>query len=253
MGAIMTHMRTRQRSLFTDIESLRTQVISRKKDFDALFDGFTKMRAISYVVSPDLLLEFFEERGYTELEMVVGENLSQTYKQRLEQKGIAVTERLAERVENGSLRIFVPDRPIHTKLYVLDGDGLTRIIQTSANLTLTAQEASRQINYAWYTDLPVDDTFLQEVIRDYEVHVKRCSLFMEDLQKLFKEHPDMSRQQMIEVWLKGGSVAEEDVQSMSVFQEISSNFLQLSNVVDEPLISLQLQTLRQLGNAQSRC
>ena len=54
---------TMQGSLFQGMAQVETQVISHREDFEALFDGFTKMRAISYVVSSDLLREFFEKRG----------------------------------------------------------------------------------------------------------------------------------------------------------------------------------------------
>ena len=71
---------------------LQTRVISRQSDFDSLFDGYQKMKAISYVASPELLLEFLDKRGYAEIEIVVGDNLSADYKNNLEQKGIDVTE-----------------------------------------------------------------------------------------------------------------------------------------------------------------
>ncbi|MFQ5933233.1 MAG: phospholipase D family protein, partial [Dehalococcoidia bacterium] len=133
-----------QPELFIASESFRSVVISKRKDFDALFDGFTKLRAISYVLSPDLLLDFLDKRGYKEVEVLVGENLSESYRQGLAQKNRHVTERLVELVETGVLRIFVPRATIHTKLYILEGSGLTRVILTSANLTKTAQEATRQ-------------------------------------------------------------------------------------------------------------
>lgn len=52
-----------QIDMFAGLSPLQTQVIKRRKDFDSLFDGFSKMRAISYVISPDLLLDFFDKRG----------------------------------------------------------------------------------------------------------------------------------------------------------------------------------------------
>lgn len=182
-----------QDSLFGGIDSLRTQVISRRKDFDALFDGFTKLRAISYVVSPDLLLEFFDKRGYTQAEVLVGENLSESYKQALEQKGVEVTEQLADRVQDGSLRIYIPDRIIHTKLYVLEAAERFRIIASSANLTEAARQASQQVNYAWYADISSESPLLKQVLQDYDAHLKFCTLFMDDLAQLFKEHPDVQK------------------------------------------------------------
>jgi len=119
------HQGILQADLFTGLSPLQTRVIARRKDFDELFDGFGKMRAISYVISPDLLLEFYDKRNYTDLEIVVGENFSESYKQGLEQRNIEVVERLAGLVERGMLRVFVPTHTIHTKLYILEKRGYT--------------------------------------------------------------------------------------------------------------------------------
>src|SRR3974390_1594116 len=88
-----------QDQLFPDPQALRSKVILRRKDFEALFDGFVRLRAVSYVVSPDLLLDFLDRRGYSELEVIVGENMSDTYQQTLARKGAEITERMAELVE----------------------------------------------------------------------------------------------------------------------------------------------------------
>ena len=45
-----THHSMLQADLFASLSPLRTQVITRRKDFDELFDGFDRMRAISYIV-----------------------------------------------------------------------------------------------------------------------------------------------------------------------------------------------------------
>ncbi len=114
-----------QADMFAGFSPLRTQVITRRKEFDDLFNGFSKMRAISYVISPDLLLDFYDKRGYKDLEVLVGENLSESYKQSLEQKNLNVTERLADLVGKGVLRVFIPTHTIHTKLYILEREGST--------------------------------------------------------------------------------------------------------------------------------
>jgi len=172
---------TVQGSLFQSLGDVETQVISRREDFEALFDGFTKMHAIAYVVSSDLLREFFQKRGYQEIEVVVGEELTEpALRQELQHKPIDVVEALASRVESGAMRVLVPRRSIHTKLYILEKTGLVRVIQTSANLTETARKAS-QVNYAWYADLPAGDDFVERVLRDYRAHAKGCSLFMGEL------------------------------------------------------------------------
>ncbi|MBI5242298.1 MAG: hypothetical protein HY922_01285 [Elusimicrobia bacterium] len=45
--ATITSM-SRQESLFPDPDFIKTAVIGRRKDFDALFEGFAKLRAVSY-------------------------------------------------------------------------------------------------------------------------------------------------------------------------------------------------------------
>ncbi len=229
-----------QADLFAGLSPLQTRLIARRNDFDELFDGFTKMRAISYVVSPDLLLEFFEQRGYSELEVVVGENLSEVYRKDLEQKGVEVTDRLAEFVERGVLRIFVPTRTIHTKLYILERPELVRVIQTSANLTVTAQEARRQINYAWYLDIPSGHPLLDRLNQDYQSHLHGCSLFMEDLKELLKQGLDTDRKKLIEVWLKGAVTVDQDVEIRGIFHQLSASLVEAADSREERVTVLQL-------------
>ncbi|MCL0046611.1 hypothetical protein M1N18_01365 [Dehalococcoidales bacterium] len=229
-----------QANLFAGLSPLQTQVITRRKDFDELFDGFKRMRAISYIISPDLLLEFFDKRGYTELEIVVGENLSEAYRKELEQKGVEVTDQLAELVEKGVLRIFVPTRTIHTKLYILDRADIVRVIQTSANLTATAQEAKRQINYAWYLDIPSGHPLLDQLVQDYESHLHGCTLFMEDLKNLLKQRQDTDRKQLIEAWLKGAAAEEPDVEVRGIFHDLSVSLVEAAGSKEERVAVLQL-------------
>ena len=134
--------------------------------------------------------------------MIVGEGLtSENCRQGLAEKNVEVVEEMAERVESGALRIFVPKRTIHTKLYFLGKPGLTRVIQSSANMTQTARKATRQMNYAWYVDLPDDHPWLAQVEKDFQVHMKGCTLFMDDLMTLIRERPAVDRKQLIGVWL----------------------------------------------------
>src|SRR5437867_5842368 len=136
-------------SLDWDDAALRTLVIARQKDFDALYDGYSGMRAISYVSSSSLLLDFFDQRGFARIELLVGDNVnSRQLKDDLSQKGPSVTERLAVEVEAGRLRVLLPKRTVHSKFYILSRDDHFRLIVTSANLTETARRASGQTNYA---------------------------------------------------------------------------------------------------------
>jgi len=233
--------KTLQGSLFSGFPDLQTRLISRRKDFDDLFDGYEKMYAVSYVISPDVLLDFYDKRGYTELEIVVGENLSESYKHNLEQKPIEIVERLEELVETGTLRIYVPSHTIHTKLYILEKQDGIRVIQTSANLTATAQDARRQTNYAWYLDVPVGHPFLEQLIQDYQTHLRGCSLFMGDLKELLEKNRHQDRKQLIEAWLKGSvSSDEQDFEMRGVFHELSSSLIEAGAIEQEKVTILRL-------------
>jgi len=233
--------KTLQGSLFSGFPDLQTQLISRRKDFDDLFDGYEKMHAVSYVISPDVLLDFYDKRGYTELEIIVGENLSESYKHNLEQKPIEVVERLEELVETGALRVYVPSHTIHTKLYLLEKQDGVRVIQTSANLTATAQDARKQTNYAWYLDVPIGHLFLEQLIKDYQSHLRGCSLFMGDLKELLEKNQDQDRKQLIEAWLRGSvSSQEQDFEMREVFHELSSSLIETGAIEQEKVTILHL-------------
>ena len=232
--------RTVQGNLFQGIGHVETRIISRRDDFESLFDGFTKMRAIAYVVSSDLLRELFQKRGYTEIEVVVGEDLTEpALRQELQDKPMDILETLAAQVENGSLRILVPRRSIHTKLYILERPGSVRIIQTSANLTETARKAS-QVNYAWYADVPAEDGFVERVLRDYRSHTKGCTLFMGELMNLFKERDSTPRRELIEVWVKGETMPAPESEAAKVFQEISAQSLLIPGEKETDIVTVKL-------------
>lgn len=102
-----------------------------------------KMRALSHVVSSDLLRESFQKRGYKRMEVVVGEDLIEPgLRQELQDKAIEVVEALAERLSNGALRILIPRQSILTKLYLLERPDPIRVIQTSTNLIKSARKAT---------------------------------------------------------------------------------------------------------------
>ena len=221
--------------------ALLSRVITRRQEFDSLFEGYNRLQAISYVVSPDLLLHFFEKRGLSEIEVVVGENLTEQYRRALSQKGRQVTTALAELVEQGKLRIFVPKRTIHSKLYVLQGDGVYRVIQGSANLTETARQATNQVNYVWYADLAPDDPWLHRVLDDYKAHLQNCSLFMGDLVELFRQRPEQDREDIIDAWLKGRVAAQDELEERRILQQLTARSLQsLEGTSVEPIFAVEL-------------
>lgn len=205
--------RPSQPSLFEPLNTLQSRVFTKRGDFDALFEGFTRLRAISYVSTPELVLELLESRGFTDVELIVGDSLAPLKKDALASSDVGVIDRLALLTETGALKVLVPKRTIHTKLYILDGQSGPRVIISSANLTETAREASRQTNYAWFADLPRDHPWLAQVNSDYDTHAKRCAVFLEDLITLIRTAESTPRVQVIEAWLAGAAPSDPGTSS----------------------------------------
>lgn len=226
--------------LFTEMKGLRTSVITKRRDFEGLFEGFQVLKAVTYVASPDLLLEFFEKRGYREVEVVVGENLSDAYRQGLAQKGADSAERLAERVLEGVLHIWVPAKTIHTKLYRLERPDCVRIIITSANFTETARKASAQVNYAWYFDGAPNHPWLKQIEADFQKHKDLCQPFMGDLADLIRQQNGESRRELIEAWLQGTAAPEMDSGTKLALNQIAIQALAPGAVSTEPIVSIKL-------------
>ena len=163
---------------------LRTKVIRRLGDFDRLFDGFTSLRAISYVSSPVVLLRLLD-RGYENVELLVGDSLAgKQLKDDLSQRSLDAVDQLAAETASGRVRLLVPKKTVHTKLYLLTNEGSVRVILTSANLTETARKAANQINYAWFIDTPDNHPFYQEVLKDFRAHLEDADLFMGDFARV---------------------------------------------------------------------
>ncbi|MFQ5951452.1 MAG: phospholipase D family protein, partial [Candidatus Geothermarchaeales archaeon] len=200
----------------SDLSSrIEPRIVRGTKDLNHLFSGFTGLRGITYVADPELVLGLFERYRYEGVDVLLGEVLAGELKDTLSQKAIEVIAKLAELVERGSLRIYVPKKgTIHSKLYVLEGPDFVRIIQGSLNL-----QPSRSVNYVWTLDLDPDDPFLEVVRRDYREHLRHCSLFMEDLIELFHDHPQMDRHQLIRTWLEGESLDTGEEEVRGFYQE----------------------------------
>jgi hypothetical protein len=229
-----------QPSLFDPATQLRSKVITKRGDFAALLEGFTSARAITYVASPDVLLSALEAPRFERLELVLGDSLQAVEPESLRTMGTDLVERLARFVDEGRLTVYVPTKTIHTKLYLLARDRLTRVIITSANLTYTAREAARQTNYAWYADLSDGDPWLERVLRDYDAHKRGCSLFMDDLVRLLREKPEIPRAQLIDAWLSGAGSAEPALHVTQVLGELSGWVLDPSRAATEPVFTIQL-------------
>ncbi len=73
----MTYVNKSQASLPIewDGDRFQTTVISHQRDFDALSERFTELRAISYVSSASLLPGFLDNCGFERIEFLVGDNV----------------------------------------------------------------------------------------------------------------------------------------------------------------------------------
>ena len=203
---------------------LQSVVISRRHDFDTLFDGFTELRAVSYTTSASLLIDFLDNRGFRRIELLVGENLtSQQLKEDLAHGDRSVIDRIASEVEAGNLRILVPKRTIHSKFFLLGNEQFSRLIVTSANLTETARRASSQINYAWYVDVPSGHPMLVKIERDYQQHCEGATLFMGDLLQLLAKRQDLASGEVISIWLGTESSDPDLAEARALVQDIVSD------------------------------
>lgn len=223
---------------------LQTSIIKSKKKFEALFDGFSKLRAISYVVTPDRLLDLFD-KGFETVEIVVGDSLTNSYKHELskEKKPIEVTKQLAELVEGDRLRVFSSKRPIHTKLYILENNQIIRVMLSSANLTETAWKA-HQINYCWYLDFPSYSRSkeLKQIIKDYEAHKEGCTLFMDDLVNLKRQSNGEDRDNVYEIWLQT-PVKSEVAEARKIVSTVTEQALGLDETGEsDSIISISLDS-----------
>lgn len=229
-----------QKSLFDVAADLQTAVITKPGHFDTLFEGFSRLRCISYVTSGSLLLELVHSRGFESVELIVGEDLGPLERESLANEGASVVERLAAMVESGKLTVHIPKRVIHSKLYVLEGAGRnTRVIQTSANFTETARKATRQTNYAWFVDLPNDHPALKRLLDDYDEHMSRCTPFLGDLLDLFRQSPETPREVVVEHWLSGVT-GSSGTTINAALAEVSDWALSVEPAAEEPVYTIHL-------------
>ncbi len=118
----------------------RTVILRKPSDFRRLRQGFTRMRAVSFVSDPSLLLRMLESEGFEEIELIVGEEYK-LLKAAMVEGGVDVVDRMTGHVARGSLRLFIPKgrTVMHTKFYILERSGSARVILGSLNLTESSQ------------------------------------------------------------------------------------------------------------------
>ena len=127
-------------------------------DRDSLFGGFDTMRALTYSASIPMIMGLLRDYDYQRFECIFGHggilgreprqiiHFQQQIDERLSRGFVAIAgvspdrrEVLHDRVADGRARFFVvKDAIAHAKIYLLERDGLQRVVVGSANLSETA-------------------------------------------------------------------------------------------------------------------
>ena len=169
-------------------------------DRDSLFGGFDTMRALTYSASIPMIMSLLRDYDYDRFECIFGHggilgrqpreiiDFQHQIDERLSRGFVAIagvsTERrelLHDRVADGRARFFVvKDAIAHAKIYILERDGLRRVIVGSANLSETAfsgRQAETLIVYdnddsAWEHYLGQYEDVLETAVSSLEVRDK---------------------------------------------------------------------------------
>ena len=199
----------------------RLELIRSVRGFEKLLEGFEKVRAVTYVAEARSVLDFYEKFGCSDVEIILGESFTDVQSTLDPQ----VLERLCAKVGEGTLRIFVPKKTIHSKMYILEKPGLMRVVYGSRNLYPTGSWDSVAV-----FDLQEGDAVARQFVHHYGEHLEGCHLFLGDLVEQLRKEPER-RRELIEAYLQRG-VTEEEASVQIVLQEATRQAL------ENPLIEL---------------
>ena len=133
--------------------AFNTFIVGNDTEFDVHLSGFKKLKAVSYVVSIKWLIEFLEKNEFERIEILVGKEVSdlnpeEVLKDEIEKDKGGLLNNLMKLVEEERLLIYTSNRIVHSKFYILSSEKSIRVIQGSANLTISARKG-KQVNYLW--------------------------------------------------------------------------------------------------------
>ncbi len=218
-------------------------LVSADKEFAPHFYGFSSLKCVSYVVSLKWLLEFLERNAFESIEIVVGKEVSDllpedVLREELGREKDEMIERMLSLLQEGRLKIYIGDRIIHSKFYILNGNGSVRVMQGSANLTLSARRG-KQVNYMWEWNLdPTRDmALIHRFQADYEQHRKYCSPFMQDLMEMVASSDGLDRERIINRWLARTDEVE-DMSIMPLLTQLGTEMLEGGE--EEPVYRMTL-------------
>lgn len=228
--------------------SFQFLVITKKtaKKYRRLFDGFQRAKIVSYVASPQNILELFD-KGYQYVEIIVGKEFSGDF-DRLSEKEPEIIYRLIELKESGQIKIYLSKVTDHSKSYALYSETHWRYITGSANFTATATDAKKQINEIAYCD-DIPQCRMEEL---WQEHLAYASPFMDDLMDLFKQHSDIPRETIIKMWLDKESRMKVDLrisESNNTLGELVEKST-ASIVAGEPYYNIKVDKIHHINGKQ---
>ena len=210
--------------------AFNTFIVGNDTEFDAHLSGFKTLKAVSYVVSIKWLIEFLEKNEFERIEILVGKEVSdlnpeEVLKDEIEKDKSGLLNKLMKLVEEERLLIYTSNRIVHSKFYILSGEKTIRVIQGSANLTISARKG-KQVNYLWEWNLKKgqDNNMIEKFNADFELHRKYCMFFMHDLFEMLKDSEDEDRNRIIKTWL-GKDIEPQEFDMMHVLTQVATEVL----------------------------
>lgn len=194
-------------------------MITQKGDFDNLFKKAEKIRGVTYMASPKLVLDYFEKKNLFELELIIGDR-DNNFRSQLSSD---IANKLEQLKREGKLRIYLTDKDIlHSKFFIVEKNGTTDFINGSANLTLTAQKATPQKNSEIiFEDIEKNPELLSICLNHYEEHKEYAKLFLDDLTNMIDNEPEKSRVAIIKEYLdNGGDTIIDNNEILKIRHEI---------------------------------
>ena len=222
--------------------------LKRRNQWDKLFDGFSRMKAISFVVQPVFLLEYFSKRGYEEIEILVGKGLTEQYKEKMSETKWQTVDELHERVSSDELKLWGSKDEVHTKLYILENQDYTRVITGSPNLSYKASGTGQTefvVYWDFYPNIPSHEKALALFMKHYEGHFNdKCKLFMEDLSELFVDLNDLEPKEVIRIW-KSNSDSSDLRGFRVIYDELSAQAMKETDDPDDDVITITIPKISQ--------
>lgn len=178
--------------------------IKTSSKFTELFLGYTSMKAVTYVAETKYILEFLSKIGYESIELILGEEFSDLKKN----LNVIRVEEILSRLVDGSLKVYTPHNRIHTKLYILQGDGNTRIITGSRNL-----QQSRSYDLAIVFDFSGPCTLLSEFQLIFDGYLTISTPTFDSLLDALNLTSDDEKSARISYWLENVEFEQNDVET----------------------------------------